>query len=95
MLALSQWAKQVGREKHRMEAFVRFKKCQDGLFLNCTGLMRSSHQDVAAVESVRNGRDPGRAGCAHRRHGHEQLDQRHRREQRDPPDGVEAEKQSR
>ena len=34
MLALAQWAKQVGREKHRMEAFVRFKKCQDGLFLS-------------------------------------------------------------
>lgn len=33
VLALSQWAKQVGREKHRMEAFVRFKKCKDGLFL--------------------------------------------------------------
>lgn len=34
VLALSQWAKKVGREKHRMEAFVRFKKCQDGLFLS-------------------------------------------------------------
>ena len=34
VLAVSQWAKQVGREKHRMEAFVRFKKCQDGLFLS-------------------------------------------------------------
>ena len=34
VLALSQWAKQVGREKHRMEAFVRFKKCQDSLFLS-------------------------------------------------------------
>ena len=33
VLALAQWAKQVGREKHRMEAFVRFKKCKDGLFL--------------------------------------------------------------
>jgi probable DNA metabolism protein len=32
VLALAQWAKQVGREKHRMEAFVRFKKCQDGFF---------------------------------------------------------------
>jgi probable DNA metabolism protein len=31
---VSQWAKQVGREKHRMEAFVRFKKCKDGLFLS-------------------------------------------------------------
>jgi hypothetical protein len=26
--------KQVGREKHRMEAFVRFKKAKDGLFLS-------------------------------------------------------------
>lgn len=34
VLALAQWAKQVGREKHCMEAFVRFKKCQDGLFLS-------------------------------------------------------------
>ncbi|OTG58683.1 DNA metabolism protein [Acinetobacter sp. ANC 4204] len=34
VLAVSQWAKQVGREKHRMEAFVRFKKCRDGLFLS-------------------------------------------------------------
>ncbi|QIO05613.1 TIGR03915 family putative DNA repair protein [Acinetobacter shaoyimingii] len=34
VLGISQWAKQVGREKHRMEAFVRFKKCQDGLFLS-------------------------------------------------------------
>jgi probable DNA metabolism protein len=34
VLGLAQWAKQVGREKHRMEAFVRFKKCQDGLFLS-------------------------------------------------------------
>src|SRR5690606_2365720 len=34
VLALAQWTKQVGREKHRMEAFVRFKKCQDGLFLS-------------------------------------------------------------
>ncbi|NNP71279.1 DNA metabolism protein [Acinetobacter defluvii] len=34
VLALSQWAKQVGREKHRMEAFVRFKKSKDGLFLS-------------------------------------------------------------
>lgn len=34
VLALAQWAKQVGHEKHRMEAFVRFKKCQDGLFLS-------------------------------------------------------------
>ena len=34
VLAVSQWAKQVGREKHRMEAFVRFKKCKDSLFLS-------------------------------------------------------------
>nr|WP_174505452.1 TIGR03915 family putative DNA repair protein [Acinetobacter sp. Marseille-Q1620] len=34
VLAIAQWAKQVGREKHRMEAFVRFKKCRDGLFLS-------------------------------------------------------------
>lgn len=33
VLALSQWTKQVGREKHRMEAFVRFKKAKDGLFI--------------------------------------------------------------
>ncbi len=34
VLAVSQWAKQVSREKHRMEAFVRFKKCKDELFLS-------------------------------------------------------------
>lgn len=34
VLGMSQWAKQVGREKHRMEAFVRFKKSKDGLFLS-------------------------------------------------------------
>lgn len=34
VLGIAQWAKQVGREKHRMEAFVRFKKCKDGLFLS-------------------------------------------------------------
>ncbi|ENV34112.1 TIGR03915 family putative DNA repair protein [Acinetobacter gerneri] len=34
VLAVSQWAKQVGREKHRMEAFVRFKKCKDQLYLS-------------------------------------------------------------
>ncbi|WP_151825101.1 TIGR03915 family putative DNA repair protein, partial [Acinetobacter bereziniae] len=34
VLAVSKWAKQVGREKHRMEAFVRFKKCKDELFLS-------------------------------------------------------------
>ncbi len=33
VLGLSQWTKQVGREKHRMEAFVRFKKAKDGLFI--------------------------------------------------------------
>ncbi|MCJ8146078.1 TIGR03915 family putative DNA repair protein [Acinetobacter sp. A3.8] len=34
VLAIAQWAKKVGREKHRMEAFVRFKKSSDGLFLS-------------------------------------------------------------
>ncbi|WP_171550682.1 TIGR03915 family putative DNA repair protein [Acinetobacter sp. Ac_5812] len=34
VLAISQWTKKVGREKHRMEAFVRFKKTTDGLFLS-------------------------------------------------------------
>lgn len=34
IIGMSQWAKQVGREKHRMEAFVRFKKAKDGLFLS-------------------------------------------------------------
>ncbi|GAA5000078.1 TIGR03915 family putative DNA repair protein [Acinetobacter puyangensis] len=34
VLAIAQWAKKVGREKHRMEAFVRFKKTADGLFLS-------------------------------------------------------------
>jgi probable DNA metabolism protein len=34
VLAIAQWAKKVGREKHRMEAFVRFKKTDDGLFLS-------------------------------------------------------------
>ncbi len=34
VLAIAQWAKKVGREKHRMEAFVRFKKTTDGLFLS-------------------------------------------------------------
>ncbi|WP_431437350.1 TIGR03915 family putative DNA repair protein [Acinetobacter lwoffii] len=34
VIGMSQWAKQVGREKHRMEAFVRFKKAKDGLFLS-------------------------------------------------------------
>ncbi|MCH7337422.1 TIGR03915 family putative DNA repair protein [Acinetobacter sp. NIPH 2699] len=34
VLAISQWAKKVGREKHRMEAFIRFKKTTDELFLS-------------------------------------------------------------
>ncbi|MPW45831.1 TIGR03915 family putative DNA repair protein [Acinetobacter guerrae] len=34
VLGVSQWTKQVGREKHRMEAFVRFKKTQEGLFIS-------------------------------------------------------------
>lgn len=34
VIGMAQWAKQVGREKHRMEAFVRFKKSKDGLFLS-------------------------------------------------------------
>lgn len=34
VIGMSQWCKQVGREKHRMEAFVRFKKAKDGLFLS-------------------------------------------------------------
>ena len=33
VLAVSQWSKQVGREKHRMEAFVRFKKTKQGLYV--------------------------------------------------------------
>ncbi len=33
VLATAQWAKQVGREKHRMEAFVRFKKTKAGLYM--------------------------------------------------------------
>lgn len=32
ILALAQLAKQVGREKHRMEAFVRFKKTAEGIY---------------------------------------------------------------
>lgn len=32
VLAVSRIAKSVGREKHRMEAFIRFKKAADGLF---------------------------------------------------------------
>ncbi|ENX08658.1 TIGR03915 family putative DNA repair protein [Acinetobacter variabilis] len=34
VIGMSQWCKQVGREKHRMEAFVRFKKAKDGSFLS-------------------------------------------------------------
>ena len=34
VLTVSQWAKKVSREKHRMEAFVRFKKLQDALYLS-------------------------------------------------------------
>ena len=33
VLTITQVAQQVHREKHRMEAFVRFKKHQDGLFM--------------------------------------------------------------
>lgn len=32
VLAVSKWAKQVGREKHRMEAFVRFKSVKMNYF---------------------------------------------------------------
>lgn len=32
VLAVAQMAKSVSREKHRMEAFIRFKKAADGLF---------------------------------------------------------------
>nr|WP_268083442.1 DUF4130 domain-containing protein [Acinetobacter baumannii] len=31
---MAQWTKKVGREKHRMEAFIRFKKTKDELFLS-------------------------------------------------------------
>lgn len=34
VLGVAQWTKQVGREKHRMEAFVRFKKTKEGLFIS-------------------------------------------------------------
>ncbi|KAA8735248.1 DNA metabolism protein [Acinetobacter qingfengensis] len=33
ILAISQWAKQVGREKHRMEAFIRFKKTKEQFYV--------------------------------------------------------------
>ncbi|MEH6681169.1 MAG: TIGR03915 family putative DNA repair protein [Sediminicola sp.] len=32
VLKVGQWAKMVGREKHRMEAFVRFQMTQDGIY---------------------------------------------------------------
>ena len=35
IITVSQWWKSVEREKHRMEAFIRFEKSQDGLFF-CT-----------------------------------------------------------
>ena len=34
VLEVEQWAKKVSREKHRMEAFVRFKKLEDELYLS-------------------------------------------------------------
>lgn len=34
VLAMAQWTKKVGREKHRMEAFVRFKKTADDVFVS-------------------------------------------------------------
>ena len=33
VLKLAQWTKQIGREKHRMEAFVRFKRTKDDLYI--------------------------------------------------------------
>ncbi len=33
LLQLSKWTKEVGREKHRMEAFVRFKRAQDNTYI--------------------------------------------------------------
>lgn len=33
VLSVAEWVKQVGREKHRMEAFVRFKKTADDLYV--------------------------------------------------------------
>ncbi|MFT4021572.1 MAG: TIGR03915 family putative DNA repair protein [Acinetobacter sp.] len=33
VLLVAQWAKKVGREKHRMEAFVRFKKTQQNIYI--------------------------------------------------------------
>ncbi len=47
VLAVSQWAKQVGREKHRMEAFVRFKKTRDGIYL---GLVRPDFNVLPIIE---------------------------------------------
>ncbi len=34
VLAVSQWARKVHREKHRMEAFVRFQRLADGLYFS-------------------------------------------------------------
>lgn len=53
VLGLSQWSKQVGREKHRMEAFVRFKKCQDGLYLS---LVRPDFNVLPLIERHFKGR---------------------------------------
>ncbi|PHR95640.1 MAG: DNA metabolism protein [Leeuwenhoekiella sp.] len=33
ILHLANWTKEVGREKHRMEAFVRFKRAQDDTYI--------------------------------------------------------------
>ncbi|MBA82566.1 MULTISPECIES: TIGR03915 family putative DNA repair protein [unclassified Leeuwenhoekiella] len=33
VLQLADWTKEVGREKHRMEAFVRFKRAKDNTYL--------------------------------------------------------------
>ena len=33
ILQLSKWTKEVGREKHRMEAFVRFKRAKDNTYI--------------------------------------------------------------
>ncbi len=33
VLKLSDWTKEVGREKHRMEAFVRFKRAKDNTYV--------------------------------------------------------------
>ena len=39
VLKISQLAKSVGREKHRMEAFVRFQLTQDGVYLRILNLI--------------------------------------------------------